>query len=147
LPPHVEVGQVFRSLQAHLRKQGLGEFDIEPMVVRHGFAADETRVGPLVAAVDAATRDTLGEPLQLAHPVYSSMWRDHNVFNMNRIPAVTTGFPRWRPTPEDMVKSTLIYALTALLLCGRASESEGGEMTSRSDVYGDNPFAKQEQAE
>lgn len=147
LPPHVEIGQVYRSLSSHLRQQGLGEFEIEPVVVRHGFAADEQRVSPLVAAVDAATRDTLGEPLQLAHPVYSSMWRDHNVFNMNRIPAVTTGFPRWRPTPEDMVKSTLIYALTALSLCGRAPESAAKDSTVSPDVYGDNPFAKQEQAE
>ena len=147
LPPDVEIGQVHRSLERHLRAQQLGEFEIEPMVVRHGFAADEARVAPLVAAVDAATRDTLGEPLQLAHPVYSSMWRDHNVFNMNRIPAVTTGFPRWRPTPDDMVKSTLIYALTALSVCGRASESGGRDALRKTDVYGENPFSKEAHAE
>ncbi|MEE2921180.1 MAG: peptidase M20 [Pseudomonadota bacterium] len=147
LPPHVEIGQVHRSLERHLRAQQLGEFEIEPMVVRHGFAADEARVAPLVAAVDAATRDTLGEPLQLAHPVYSSMWRDHNVFNMNRIPAVTTGFPRWRPTPDDMVKSTLIYALTALSVCGRASKSDGRDALRKTDVYGENPFSKEAHAE
>ena len=141
LPPHVEIGQVHRSLESHLRRQGIGEFGLEPVVVRHGFAADEERVSPLVSAVDAATRHTLGEPLKLAHPVYSSMWRDHNVFNMNRIPAVTTGFPRWRPTPEDMVKSTLIYALTALSICGRAPTSENKKPLSGSDVYGDNPFS------
>jgi hypothetical protein len=141
LPPHVEIGQVHRSLESHLRQQGIGEFSLEPVVVRHGFAADENRVAPLVSAVDAATRDTLGEPLKLAHPVYSSMWRDHNVFNMNRIPAVTTGFPRWRPTPEDMVKSTLIYALTALSLCGRAPATENKKPLSGSDVYGQNPFS------
>jgi acetylornithine deacetylase/succinyl-diaminopimelate desuccinylase-like protein len=146
LPPDVEIGQVHRSLERHLRAQQLGEFEIEPMVVRHGFAADEARVAPLVAAVDAATRDTLGEPLQLAHPVYSSMWRDHNVFNMNRIPAVTTGFPRWRPTPDDMVKSTLIYALTALSVCGRASESGGRDALRKTDVYGENPFSKEAHA-
>jgi acetylornithine deacetylase/succinyl-diaminopimelate desuccinylase-like protein len=147
LPPHVEIGQVHRSLERHLRAQQLGEFEIQPMVVRHGFAADDARVAPLVAAVDAATRDTLGEPLQLAHPVYSSMWRDHNVFNMNRIPAVTTGFPRWRPTPDDMVKSTLIYALTALSVCGRASESGGRDALRKTDVYGENPFSKEAHAE
>ncbi len=147
LPPHVEIGQVHRSLERHLRAQQLGEFEIEPMVVRHDFAADEARVAPLVAAVDAATRDTLGEPLQLAHPVYSSMWRDHNVFNMNRIPAVTTGFPRWRPTPDDMVKSTLIYALTALSVCGRASKSDGRDALRKTDVYGENPFSKEAHAE
>jgi hypothetical protein len=50
------------------------------------------------------------------------MWRDHNIFNMNRIPAVTTGMPRWRPTSQDLSRSALIYALTALAVCGRADD-------------------------
>lgn len=147
LPPHVEIGQVYRNLESHLRKKVPGPFEVEPVVVRHGFAADEARVGPLVAAVDAATRKTLSEPLRLADSVYSSMWRDHNVFNMNRIPAVTTGFPRWRPTPEDMVKSTLIYALTALSVCGRAPDQDAGDALSGTDVYGRNPFSAKEPVE
>jgi len=47
------------------------------------------------------------------------MWRDHNVFNMNRIPAVTMGPVRWLPSIEDMIQCTQWYALTALALCGR----------------------------
>ncbi len=67
------------------------------------------------------------------------MWRDHNVFNMNRVPAITTGFKRWRPTPDDMAKSALIYALTALALCGKVdSEAEARRLKP---VYGDNPFS------
>jgi len=62
------------------------------------------------------------------------MWRDHNVFNMHRIPSITTGMPRWRPTPEDMRASALIYALAMLAVCGRgAAPDEGG----RTSVYGD----------
>jgi hypothetical protein len=96
-------------------------------------------VAPLVGAVDAATRLTLGHPVRRAAPVYSSMWRDHNVFNMQRIPAITTGFRRWRPTPKDMVDSALVYALTALAVCGRSERSPAHARVT--PVYGDNPFA------
>ncbi|MEM5516358.1 peptidase M20 [Henriciella sp. AS95] len=138
LAPNQQIGDVHRSLEAFLRESGIGEFELEPVVVRHGFEADENKVKPLVSAVDLATRLATGEPLKRAAPIYSSMWRDHNVFNMNRVPAVTTGFKRWRPTPEDLVKGALIYAVTALALCGRAKQSEGG--TAIKPVYGDNPF-------
>lgn len=50
--------------------------------------------------------------------VYSSMWRDHNIFNMNRIPVVTMGPVRWRPSIDDLITCTRIYALVALNLCG-----------------------------
>jgi hypothetical protein len=51
------------------------------------------------------------------------MWRDHNVFNTQRIPSLTTGFTRWRPGPKDLADSALIYALTALSICGRSPSS------------------------
>ena len=108
--------------------------------MRHGFEADAAGVAPLVGAVDAATRLTLGHPVQRAAPVYSSMWRDHNVFNMHRIPAITTGFKRWRPTPKDLADSALIYALTALAVCGRTKASDG--VAHAAPVYGDNPFGE-----
>ncbi len=118
----------------------MGEVDVEPVVARHGFEADARGVAPLVGAVDAATRLSLGHPVERAHPVYSSMWRDHNVFNMQRIPAITTGFKRWRPAPKDLADSALIYALTALAVCGRADASE--DAARAAPVYGDNPFGK-----
>ncbi len=138
LTPVMEIAAVQRDLEQFLRAADIGEFEIEPVVVRHGFEADAERVGPLVSAVDAATQLTLGAPLQRAAPIYSSMWRDHNVFNMNRIPAVTTGFKRWRPTPDDLVNSALIYALTALSVCGKLERAE--EARRANPVYGDNPF-------
>jgi len=112
---------------------------VEPMVVRHGFEADAQAVAPLVGAVNAATRLARAEPVERAHPVYSSMWRDHNVFNMHRVPAITTGMPRWRPTPEDMTSSALIYALTMLAVCGRGADPDTQRCTT--SVYGDEtPF-------
>ncbi|MEZ5937946.1 MAG: peptidase M20 [Hyphomonadaceae bacterium] len=138
LTPVQEVAAVHHSLEAHLRRAGVREFDVEPVVVRHGFEADSKRVSPLVGAVDAATRLTLGAPLKRAAPVYSSMWRDHNVFNMNRVPAVTTGPKRWRPSPGDLADSALIYALTALAICGKTEKTAADG--SAAPVYGDNPF-------
>jgi hypothetical protein len=61
------------------------------------------------------------------------------VFNMQRIPAITTGPTRWRPTPRDMAASALIYALTAMAVCGRAGAAP--EPVRSAPVYGDNPFA------
>ncbi|MDR3507150.1 MAG: peptidase M20 [Caulobacteraceae bacterium] len=138
LSPRQQVGEILHELERLVFEAGLGEIEIEPVMARHGFEADAKAVAPLVGAVDAATQLTFGHPVERAAPVYSSMWRDHNVFNMQRIPAITTGFKRWRPTPQDMVDSALVYALTALAVCGRA---EGGADGARSTpVYGDNPF-------
>jgi hypothetical protein len=140
LTPRQTVADIQHMLENLVADEGLGEIEIEPVVVRHGFEADGHAVAPLVAAVDAATRLALDHPVQLAAPVYSSMWRDHNVFNMQRIPAITTGFKRWRPTPKDLADSALIYALTALAVCGRSEATGAG--VHASPVYGDNPFGE-----
>ncbi|MES1973469.1 MAG: peptidase M20 [Pseudomonadota bacterium] len=134
LNPRQKAADAMHGIVAAMREVDVAGFDVEPMVVRHGFEADTTQVAPLARAVDAATRLVRGAPVERAHPVYSSMWRDHNVFNMHRVPALTTGMPRWRPTPEDMVSSALVYALTMLAICGRGPDGEAaGGPTS---VYG-----------
>lgn len=113
------VAPVQRELERLLRSLHLGEFEISPLVVRHGYRADDEAVAPLVGALGCATEMVRGQPLARADPIYSSMWRDHNVFNMHRIPAVTCGIPRVLPTPEDLARSAQIYALAALAICGR----------------------------
>lgn len=138
LTPRQQAADILRDLQKLVADEGLGDVEIEPMVVRLGFEADAAAVSPLVGAVDVATRLALGHPVERAAPVYSSMWRDHNVFNMQRIPAITTGFKRWRPSPRDLVDSALVYALTALAICGPSDISEVGARAT--PVYGDNPF-------
>lgn len=140
LNPRQKAADAMHGLIAALETVDVAGFDVEPMVVRHGFEADERGVAPLAGAIDAATRLSRGAPAELAHPVYSSMWRDHNVFNMHRVPAITSGMPRWRPTPEDMASSALVYALTMLAVCGRGPDGAvGAAVTS---VYGDDasPF-------
>lgn len=138
LSPVQEIAQIHHDLEDYLRDRFDGELEVEPVVARHGFEADADRVAPLVSAVSAATELTLGHPVERAAPIYSSMWRDHNVFNMNRVPAITTGFRRWRPTIADFRHSTLIFALTALSVCGRAEV--GVQAGKAMPVYGDNPF-------
>lgn len=139
LTPRQSVAQAYHGIVAAMRGVDVEEFDVEPVVVRHGFEAETAAVAPLAGAVDAATRLARDTPLERAHPVYSSMWRDHNVFNMHRIPALTTGMPRWRPTPQDMASSALIYALTMLAVCGRGEAP--GDVNALTSVYGDvTPF-------
>ncbi len=140
LNPRQKAADAMHGLIAAMRSVALDGFDIEPVVVRHGFEADSDAIAPLVGAVDAATRLARGDRLERADPVYSSMWRDHNVFNMHRVPALTTGMPRWRPTPADMTSSALVYALTMLAVCGRGPDA--ATSTGPTSVYGDggSPF-------
>jgi acetylornithine deacetylase/succinyl-diaminopimelate desuccinylase-like protein len=120
LTPAQTIAAVDRELKAAFRDAGITDLAIEPYVVRHGFDADPVQVKPLVAALDHAHRLVRGAPMAPSTSVYSSMWRDHNVFNMNRIPAVTMGPTRWRPSVDDLVQCTQMYALAALAICGRA---------------------------
>lgn len=133
LNPRQKAADAYHGIMEAMRRVDVDSFDVEPMVVRHGFEAQPSEVAPLAGAIDAATRLARGSPVERAHPVYSSMWRDHNVFNMHRVPAVTTGMPRWRPTPKDMASSALVYALTMLAVCGRG---EAPVEASETSVYG-----------
>jgi acetylornithine deacetylase/succinyl-diaminopimelate desuccinylase-like protein len=119
LTPRQSVADVDRSLKAAFRDAGIGDVEVLPYVLRPGFEADAAAVAPLRLALDQAHRMVRRTPLLASAPVYSSMWRDHNIFNMNRIPAVTMGPTRWRPSIDDLVACTHIYALTALAVCGR----------------------------
>jgi hypothetical protein len=139
LGPKQRSAEAYHGIVAAMRTVSVESFDVEAMVVRHGFEAETAAVAPLAGAVDAATRLARGTPVPRAHPVYSSMWRDHNVFNMQRIPAITTGMPRWRPTPADLASSALVYALTMLAVCGRGDATASDK--DFSSVYGDTtPF-------
>ena len=119
LTPQQTAAQSYHELKQVMSGLDIDGYEIEPMVVRNGYEANPDTVSPLVKSICDATTAVNGEPIKLAHPAYSSMWRDHNVFNMQRVPAVTTGMPRFAATPEDLVKSALIYALTALSVCGK----------------------------
>jgi len=118
LTPAQKIGDVDRALKGALRAANLGEMSVLPYVMRHGSEADAGEIEPLRLALDGAHRAIRGRPIPISAPVYSSMWRDHNVFNMNKIPALTMGPMRWRPAIADLLECTKIYALTAIGVCG-----------------------------
>ncbi|ASG23918.1 peptidase M20 [Nitrospirillum viridazoti] len=120
LTPVQTIAAVDRDLKRAFREAGFGDVKIQPYTVRHGFTADPDAVRPLRMALDHAHGRVRGGPQPISNSVYSSMWRDHNVFNMNRIPSVTMGPRRWRPSIDDLVDCTRLYAMAALALCGRA---------------------------
>ncbi len=82
-------------------------------------------VEPLVEALGRAHQAELGKPLEKAAPPHSSMWRDINVFNELRIPAVTygpaasAGGGTYSMLAEDLYRAARVYAATALDLCSR----------------------------
>ncbi|WP_395943713.1 peptidase M20 [Brevundimonas sp.] len=119
--PLQTIGAVDRELKAVLRAAGFEDCEVRPYVFRAGAEADPVAVQPLKAALDKAHASVRGGPMPVGHTVYSSMWRDHNVFNLNRIPSVTMGPVRWRPSVDDLVACTRIYALATLALCGRVA--------------------------
>jgi acetylornithine deacetylase/succinyl-diaminopimelate desuccinylase-like protein len=123
LTPAQRIADIDRDLKAALRAANLGEMTVLPYVMRHGFEAEATDVEPLRAALDTAHLSVRGAPIALSASVYSSMWRDHNVLNMNRIPAVTMGPVRWRPSIDDLLACTRIYALTTIGICGRVDRT------------------------
>ncbi len=117
MTPSQRIGDVDRSLKAAFREAGLGRVEITPYVMRPGFEAEAGEIEPLRAALDQAHAAVRGGPMPISAPLYSSMWRDHNVFNMNKVPAATMGPRRWQPTIDDLMQCTRIYALAALNIC------------------------------
>ena len=140
MTPKQKASQIQHELEAVMRSLDGIEFEVVPINVRHGFEANDDEISPLVQGIDSAVQSVHDHAVKIAKPVYSSMWRDHNVFNMNRVPALTFGPTRWRPTPQDFFDCTLMYALTALSVCGRL-EGKARKISTRT-VYGDssNPF-------
>lgn len=119
LTPAQTIADVQRSLDKLMADEGF-EGKVEPIVYRKGFEADAAQVEELRAAISASSESAGKGETKQGHPIYSSMWRDHNVFNMYRIPAVTYGPSRFGPTVEDMVDAAVVYATTAWLICNRS---------------------------
>lgn len=114
------IAPIQRQLELLLHDAGL-QGRVLPLIFRQGYEADEQAVTPLAQAIDTGRQAAERGPLTLAHEAYASMWRDHNIFNMYRIPAATFGPSRFQPTLEDMVDAAAIYAFTAWKLCNRTT--------------------------
>ncbi len=116
LTPVQNIADVQRQLEALMAVEGF-DSKVEPIVYRQGFEADEEQVGGLHRALSKSSVSIGKGETKKEHPIYSSMGRDHNVFNMYHIPAVTYGPSRFGPTVEDMVDAAVVYATTAWLIC------------------------------
>lgn len=116
LTPKQSIADVQRQLEALMKAEGL-EGRIEPIVYRQGFEADKDKIRALYESIHLASHATGRGETGLSHPIYSSMWRDHNVFNMFNIPSATYGPARFQPTVDDMVDAAIVYALTAWQIC------------------------------
>ncbi|MCR8659925.1 hypothetical protein [Paenibacillus endoradicis] len=110
------IAPIQRQLEALLHGANM-QGQVLPLVYRQGHEADDEVIAPLVDAIATGSLAGARGELQLAHYAYSSMWRDHNVFNMYRIPSATFGPARFQPTIEDMVDAAAIYAFTAWKIC------------------------------
>ncbi|MGD9770062.1 MAG: hypothetical protein AB7U62_20695, partial [Pseudolabrys sp.] len=70
-----------------------------------------------------AHRQTIGSELEVAAPVYSSMWRDVLIFNEMGIPAITYGPPRsfrkQAMSVDDLARAAGVYARVAIEVCSR----------------------------
>ena len=95
--------------------------NVELFLYRRSYAGGDN--GILLDSLRAAHRDIIGGDLQLAEPVFSSMWRDVLIFNEMGIPAITYGPPRsFRKQAmdvDDLLRAANVYARIAIGVCNR----------------------------
>lgn len=112
------------ALQRELREL-LAAWDqsgtVELFLYRRSHGAGDTTV--LLDALRSAHRATIGGELEIAAPVFSSMWRDVLIFNEMGIPSITYGPPRsFRQQAmkiADLVRAAEVYAHLAIHVCTR----------------------------
>lgn len=104
---------IYRDLQRIVDELGM-KADIELFLFRQGYEADNEKIAPYIDDLKTAHNAVFGTELQMTTPVFSSMWRDHNVFNEYQVPSITYGPSRFSPSLEDMVNCAKAYALLAL---------------------------------
>jgi hypothetical protein len=90
---------------------------VELFVFRPGYGAEREAIEPFYQAMSRAHGSVRPEPLVHGDPVFSSMWRDHQVFNKFGVPSVTYGPSRYKPTIRDMMDCTRVYAAAMLETC------------------------------
>ena len=94
---------------------------VELFLYRRSYGSGEN--GVLLDGLRRAHRQTIGDELEIAAPVYSSMWRDVLIFNEMGIPAITYGpprsFRRQAMTVADLVRAANVYARVAVEVCNR----------------------------
>lgn len=111
---------ILRNLKSALAVHD--DVDVVPHVYRPAHVVDES--DRLIEACGNAHRLVTGEEMEVGSGPTASMWRDINVFNELKIPAVTVGPPRaYRDgmagvMVDDIHQIALFYAAAALEVCG-----------------------------
>jgi acetylornithine deacetylase/succinyl-diaminopimelate desuccinylase-like protein len=94
---------------------------VEIFLYRRSYGSKDNSV--LLDGLREAHQHAVGGELELAAPVFSSMWRDVLIFNEMGIPAITYGPPRsFRKQAmrvADLLTAAKVYASTALQVCNR----------------------------
>ena len=95
--------------------------EVELFLYRRSYAAAGNAI--LLESLRDAHRDVIGGDLELAEPVFSSMWRDVLIFNEIGIPAITYGPPRMFRKQAmdiaDLLRAAHVYARVAIGVCSR----------------------------
>jgi acetylornithine deacetylase/succinyl-diaminopimelate desuccinylase-like protein len=120
LTPESDPLALRRELRELLADAGLPG-TVELFLYRRSYGAGGA--GILLEGLRRAHRATLGTELELAAPVFSSMWRDVLIFNEMGIPAITYGPPRsfrkQAMSIDDLASAATVYARVAIEVCSR----------------------------
>jgi acetylornithine deacetylase/succinyl-diaminopimelate desuccinylase-like protein len=120
LTPESDPLELRRELRELLNANGLPG-TVELFLYRRSYGGGDT--GVLLESLRESHQAVNGSELELAAPVFSSMWRDVLVFNEMGIPAITYGPPRsfrkQAMTVADLARAAEIYARVAIGVCSR----------------------------
>lgn len=94
---------------------------VELFLYRRSYGSNDNTT--LLDGLRAAHSETIGSELEIAAPVFSSMWRDVLIFNEMGIPAITYGPPRsfrkQAMSVDDLTRAARVYAGVAIEVCSR----------------------------
>ncbi len=120
LTPNSDPLELRRELRELLSASGLPG-TVELFLYRRSYGAGDTKV--LLESLRQSHKTVNGGELELATPVFSSMWRDVLMFNEMGIPSITYGPPRsfrkQAMAVADLVRAAEIYARVAIDVCSR----------------------------
>lgn len=109
-----------RELRTLLEQSGFSG-TVELFLYRRSYGSGDNEI--LLDGLRNAHRRTMNTELELAAPVFSSMWRDVLIFNEMGIPAITYGPPRafrkQAMSVGDLMRASQVYARVALDVCNR----------------------------
>lgn len=138
LTPDSDPLEIRRELREVMEGAGIPG-TVELFLYRRSYGSGDNAI--LLDGLRNAHRGAIGGDLELAAPVFSSMWRDVLVFNEMGIPAITYGppraFRRQAMTVNDLALSAEVYGRVAIDVCSREKpRSPTGPRTSGAERRG-----------